>query len=194
MHKMLLELSSQLETERLIIRPYQKGDGVFYFSLLEDNREHLKEHVDSATTVTNEEEAEIKIRELAADWVGRTRFVMGVWEKVSSTYIGEIWIEPANWEVPSFEVGWFLDKTYEGKGLATEAVKASLTFLFEDLNAHKVIAKARETNVKSFRLAERCGFVKEGLLRDNARKKDNTLVGLLCYGMLESEYKQLKSA
>jgi RimJ/RimL family protein N-acetyltransferase len=190
---MLLELPSQLETERLIIRPYQKGDGVSYFCLLENNREHLKEHVDTATTVTNEEEAEIKIRELAADWVGRTRFVMGVWEKVSSTYIGEIWIEPANWEVPSFEIGWFLDKTYEGKGFATEAVKASLTFLFEDLNAHKVVAKARETNVKSFRLAERCGFVKEGLLRDNARKKDGTLVGLLYYGMLESEYEQLKS-
>lgn len=193
MHKMLLEIPSRLETERLIMRPYQKGDGVPYFSLLEDNREHLKEHVDSATTVTDEEEAEIKIRELAADWVGRTRFVMSVWEKVSDTYIGEIWIEPANWDVPSFEIGWFLDRKYEGKGFATEAVKASLTFLFEDLNAHKVIAKARETNVKSFRLAERCGFVKEGLLRDNARKRDNTLVGLLCYGMLESEYEQLKS-
>ena len=190
MHKMLLETPSKLETERLILRPYQKGDGNPYFSLLQHNRDHLKEHVNEATTIKDKEQAEIRVRELAADWVSRTRFVMSIWEKVSGTYIGEIWIEPMKWDVPSFEIGWFLDKDYERKGFATEAVKISLTFLFEDLKAHKVVAKARETNVRSFKLAERCGFVKEGLLRDNARV-GNTWVGLLCYGMLRSEYEAL---
>jgi RimJ/RimL family protein N-acetyltransferase len=192
MHKMLLEIPSKLETERLIMRPYQKGDGKPYFSLLHNNFEHLKDHVDEATTVDTEKKAEIRIRELAADWVARTRFIMGIWEKASHTYIGEIWIEPKKWDVPLFEIGWFLGKDYERKGFITEAAKASLKLLFEDLGAHKVVVKARESNVRSFRVAERCGFVREGLLRDNAKTGESEWVGLLCYGMLENEYKILK--
>jgi RimJ/RimL family protein N-acetyltransferase len=186
MHKLLLDIPSKLETERLIIRPYRKGDGAAYFSLLQNNRDHLKEHLDEATTIKTEEEAEIKVREHHANWVARNSFVMGVWKK-ESIYIGEMWMGPVKWDVPSFEIGWFLGKTYQGKGFATEAVKRCLVFLFEDLKAHKVIVKARETNVRSYKLAERCGFVKEGLLRDNA-KVDDGWVGLLCYGMLKSEY------
>ncbi len=191
MHKMLLEIPSRIETERLILRPYQKGDGNLYFSELQRNSDHLKEHVDEATEIKSEEQAEIKIREFAADWVSRTRFVMGIWEKTSHALIGQIWIEPVKWDVPSFEIGWFLDKEYEGKGIATEAASASLAFLFEDLKAHKVQVRVRETNVRSSRVAERCGFIKEGLLRDNART-NSTWVGLLCYGMLEKEYQKLK--
>lgn len=194
MHKMLLEIPSTLETERLIIRCYKSGDGKSLFSLVDRNREHLKETADYAKQIMDEIQAEIKIRELAANWVARTRFVMGIWEKEADTctYVGEIWIEPMKWDVPSFEIGWFLDKDREGRGLATEAAKASIAFLFEDLDAHKVVAKARETNIKSYRVAERCGFIKEGLLRDNARV-GNTWVGLLCYGMLKSEYEKLRT-
>ncbi len=193
MHKMLIEIPSQIETERLIMRPYQKGDGSPYFSQLRRNIDHLKEHVDDITTIENETQAEIRIRELAADWVARTRFVMGIWERASAGLVGQIWIEPKKWDVPLFEIGWFLDKDHQGKGFATEAVKACLTFLFEDLNAHKVEVRTRETNVRSFKLAERCKFVKEGLLRDNSRIGDNKWIGLLCYGMLKPEYEALKT-
>ena len=192
MHKMLLEIPSELETERLKLRPYQPGDGKAFFSLLQNNYEHLREHVDEATNIATEEQAEIRIRELASDWVARKRFVMVIQEKESHTAVGQIWIEPVNWDVPSFEIGWFLQEDREGKGIVTEAAQRCLVFLFEDLNAHKVIVKARETNVRSFRVAERCGFVKEGLLRDNARIGDSKWVGLLCYGMLRSEYEILK--
>jgi RimJ/RimL family protein N-acetyltransferase len=148
--------------------------------------------VDDVSEIKNEKQAEIRVRESAADWVARTRFVMGMWEKESNTLIGQIWIEPVKWNVSLFEIGWFLDKHYEGKGFATEAAKGSLAFLFENLNAHKVQARVRETNVKSSKVAERCGFTREGLLRDNAQVGDKEWVGLLCYGMLEKEYRILK--
>lgn len=192
MHKMLVDIPSHLETERLILRPYQPGDGKQYFSQLKNNAEHLREHVDEVTTIENEEQAEIRIRELAADWVTRNRFVMGIWEKASNALVGQIWIEPKKWDVPLFEIGWFVQRDREGRGIVTEATKRCLTFLFEDLHAHKVEVRARETNVKSMKVAERCGFVREGFLRDNARIGDKKWVGLLCYGMLKGEYDILK--
>ena len=59
-HKLLQEFPSVLETDRLVIRRYQKGDGKGMYDLFErnNNRELLKEHVDEATDVNSEDDAE----------------------------------------------------------------------------------------------------------------------------------------
>lgn len=51
--KQLLDLPTQIESERLIIRKFEKGDGNGLFNLLErnNNREFLKDHADEATKV-----------------------------------------------------------------------------------------------------------------------------------------------
>jgi RimJ/RimL family protein N-acetyltransferase len=185
----LLNIPTQLDTERLIIRRYEKGDGRDLYLLLErnDNRDALREHVDAASSVKTDEDAEMRIRKHSAEWEARDRFVMGIWLKSESRYIGEIWIEPKKWEVPSFEVGWFLDRGYQGKGIATEAVRRSLVFLFNDLNAHKVIAIARDSNARSCKLAKRLGFRMEGHLRE-CGIEDGKRYGLLYYGMLKTEF------
>lgn len=127
MHKLLLDIPSQLSTERLIIRKYADGDGAELYLLLErnNNRDFLKENTEEMSAIKTEEEAEIRIRKRAAEWIARDRFVMGIWSKSERKYIGEIWIEPKNWEVPLFEIGWFLDQSYQGRGLATEAAQRS---------------------------------------------------------------------
>ena len=41
MDKMLLEIPTRIETERLYLRPYQAGDGTMVFAVSQRNREHL---------------------------------------------------------------------------------------------------------------------------------------------------------
>jgi RimJ/RimL family protein N-acetyltransferase len=189
LHKLLLDIPTQLETERLIIRRYAKGDGRGLYLLLErnDNRDALREHMDEASSIKTEDDAEIKIRKHSAEWDARDRFVMGIWLKNENKYIGEIWIEPKIWEAPSFEIGWFLDRGHQGKGIATEAARRSLVFIFNDLNAHKVIVITRDSNIRSRKLAERLGFRKEGHLRE-CGVKNGKRYGLLHYGMLKNEF------
>ena len=189
-HKLLLELPEILETDTLVIRKYGRGDGEQYNDLFErnNNRELLKEHVDEATEITTTEEAEIRVREHAAEWDARKRFVMGVWLKKEELYIGQIWIEPKNWEVPSFELGYFLDDGYQGHGIAFVAAKRSLRFLFDELHAHKVMILTRDTNEKSWKLAERLGFVREGHLRECGVGSGKRW-GQYHYGMLVGEYR-----
>jgi len=189
-HKLLLELPEILETDTLVIRKYGRGDGEQYNDLFErnNNRELLKEHVDEATEITTTEEAEIRVREHAAEWDARKRFVMGVWLKKEELYIGQIWIEPKNWDVPSFELGYFLDDGYQGHGIAFAAAKRSLRFLFDELHAHKVMILTRDTNEKSWKLAERLGFVREGHLRECGVGSGKRW-GQYHYGMLVGEYR-----
>jgi ribosomal-protein-alanine N-acetyltransferase len=189
LEKMLLDIPSMLETTRLIIRKYKKGDGESLLNLLEsnNNREYLRDQITEASTIKTQKEAEIRIRQFIASWVERKRFVMGIWLKPSHICIGQIWIEPKKWEVPSFELGWFLDRTYQRQGIATEAAKKSIDFLFDDLKAHKIIVLTRDDNVRSYKLAERCGFTKEGYFQDHD-VKDGKRFGLYCYGLLKHEH------
>ena len=189
-HKLLWEFPGSLETNRLIVRKYAKGDGKDYFALLErnNNREELKDHVSETNFVKTEEQAEIRIREHEAEWIARKRLVLGIWLKETGECIGQTWIEPDKWEVPSFELGYFIDSGYQRRGYALEASIRSLKFLFEDLQAHKAIIITQDTNEKSWKLAERLGFKKEAHFRES-RVKDGKRWGMFYYGMLKDEYR-----
>ena len=80
-----------------------------------------------------------------------------------------------------------MDQGYQRRGIATEAARRSLEFLFNDLNAHKIIVITRDTNPKSQKLAERLGFKREGHLRES-RTENGKRYGLLYYGMLRTEF------
>lgn len=189
MHKMLLELPTMLETERIYMRPYQAGDGQMYFPLIASNKEHLRAAANERLlSFETEEDAEIYIRELAADWTSRERFVMAVWDKETQAFVCEIWIEPSDWDGPIFEIGWFADVAHLGQGFVTEAAKLALKWLFEDLHAHKVIVTTDDTNVKSYMVAERCGFIKEGCHRMRKKSRDGVWTSTLYYGMLKEDY------
>ena len=189
-----MQIPTRLETERLIVRKYSEGDGRQLYLLLErnGNREFLRENVEEVASIGSKEEAEVIVRKRSAEWLARDRFVMGVWLKSEDKYVGEIWIEPKNWQVPSFEIGWFLDRGYQGRGIAEEAARRSLEFLFSNLEAHKVIAITRDTNLKSIKLIERLGFHKEGHLRESGIQ-DGKRYGLLYYGMLKREFSASQS-
>ncbi|MFX1318133.1 MAG: GNAT family N-acetyltransferase [Promethearchaeota archaeon] len=183
------KLPEDLETDRLLIRKYKAGDGAAVLALLErnHNRQFLLPNVEEVAKIKDIAAAEANVRQHADEWEAQIRFVMGIWRKKDSLYIGEIWIEPNQWKVPSFELGWFLDSGVLGKGFATEAANRSLTFIFSNLQAHKVIVISRDTNLRSIKLAERLGFKREGHFRE-ARIENGTRYGLVYFGLLKSEY------
>lgn len=63
-------------------------------------------------------------------------------------------------------LGFAIDREHEGRGLMHEALAASIDWLFDTLNLHRVQASHRPENERSRRLLERLGFEREGLARD----------------------------
>jgi ribosomal-protein-alanine N-acetyltransferase len=63
-------------------------------------------------------------------------------------------------------LGFAVDHEYEGRGLMTEAVAASIDWLFDTMNLHRVQASHLPENERSRRLLARLGFVAEGLARE----------------------------
>ncbi len=64
-------------------------------------------------------------------------------------------------------IGWSVSVECGGRGLATEAVTALLDFAFaprpSGLGLHRVQANIMPANARSVRVAEKCGFRREGL-------------------------------
>ena len=76
-----------------------------------------------------------------------------------------------------------------GNGYVTEAVSALIKELFENAKAHRIQIETDDTNSRSIAVAQRCGFIKEGHLRENKKNPDGTISGTLYYGILKSDVK-----
>ena len=76
--------------------------------------------------------------------------------------------------VKTYELGFIFNPLFQGKGYATEAGKAFVSYCFDELKVHRITANCNPDNEKSWELLERLGFVREGLLIKNIYfKKDN---------------------
>ena len=187
---MLPEIPIRFETERLFVRRYHAGDGGWYYQAGQKNRQHLQrfESGNTILTIENEEDGERIICQLAAEWDAHKNFFMGAFEKTTGQFVAQIYIGAVNWQLPEFEIGYFVDKDFEGRGYVTEAVRGALAFIFQHLQAHRVCLHCSDMNERSRRVAERCGFVLEGHLRETHQSPDCTFSGDLSYGILKSEF------
>ncbi len=187
MKPILLNLPEQFDTERLIISIYENGDGEEFFRLLQANYDHLLEELPETRTIGTVDGAEEYVRIKRVAWLSRERLVAKVVEKSTGKMIGQLWIEP-KWDRLIFEIGYFVAENKQGKGYITEAVNRMIAFLFDELNATRLEIHTKATNLRSIRIAERCGFTQEARLRQRTRTNEGDMVDLLIFGLLKSEY------
>jgi aminoglycoside 6'-N-acetyltransferase len=189
MHKLHPGIPTRIEAARIYLRSYQAGDGAWFYAMSQRNRAHLARYeADNVVmSVASEQDAEDLVRGLAADWKDQNCFFMGAFDRETDEFVAQVYVGPANRDVPEFEIGFFADKDHEGQGYVTEAVRAATGFIFEHLQAHRLRMECEDTNQRSLRVAERCGFLREGHFRENRRNADGTLSGTLHFGMLKSE-------
>lgn len=70
----------------------------------------------------------------------------------------------------SAEIGYWLGRTYWGRGITTAAVRAVTQYAFTSLDLLRVFALPFTENAASVRVLEKAGYVREGCLRSSAIK------------------------
>ncbi|MCM3609723.1 GNAT family N-acetyltransferase [Planococcus sp. MERTA32b] len=66
-------------------------------------------------------------------------------------------------------IGYVVDKKYNGRGYATEAIRLAVDYAFQELGLHRVEAGVMPHNAPSIRALEKAGFEREGLARKNVK-------------------------
>jgi ribosomal-protein-serine acetyltransferase len=118
-------------------------------------------------------------------------FAGGIW--LEGRYIGSIGMhywDRQNWKT---EIGYWLSKDCNGRGIMTECVRRCLRFAFQDLSMHRVEIRCATGNARSRAIPERLGFKLEGTLRD-AQYIDRRWHDLAVYGLLAGDQPSTSSA
>ena len=188
-----IKFPTRIEAERVYLRSYQVGDGPWLYKISQKNRAHLARYESDnfLRMIDSEQKAEEFSQELLADWKKGDCYFMPVFEMESDVFVAQIYVGPTNKELPEFIVGFVADVDHQRQGFVTEALNAALGFIFKDLEAHRVYLECDDTNQRSWEVAERCGFIREGHLRENKRHPGSPISGTYIYGMLRSDWENI---
>ena len=181
----------QIETDRLILRDFTKEDVSaladcraderywLYYDRVADIEENAREHVELFIRWRSEEPRTHFQLAILLKQEGRLIGDCGLRRRPQLSYGGATDLEA--------DIGYELDPRQWGRGYATEAVQSLLRFGFQTLGLHRVWAFCLAANEPSWRLMERLGMRREGVLRQNARL-NGRWADTYVYGMLQESW------
>lgn len=101
--------------------------------------------------------------------------------------IGIVSLEKNTAEIRVAEIGIWIDTEHHGNEYGTEAARLITEYGFNELNYHRIMARAHAENTGSQRIWEKHGFEKEGELREQTYR-EGEFEDVYLYGVLEDEW------
>jgi RimJ/RimL family protein N-acetyltransferase len=183
----LIDLPESIETERLILRPPQAGDGAMLHAAIAESLSELRRFLASLPWVAAEQSvalSEVYCRNAQANFLARKDMAFLLLEKSSGQLVGAAGLHRTVWTTPKTEVGYWGRTSRSGKGFISEAVAALASFALTRLGVARIEIVTDEQNIASRRVAERCHFSLEGILRNECRAPDGSLRNTCIYSRL----------
>ena len=174
----LLDIPAAIETERLLLRPPRAGDGPELHEAVAESLPELRRFLASLPWVAAEqtvESSEIYCRTAASNFLARKDLPYLLWDRKTRKLVGGSGLHRTDWNTPKTEIGYWCRTSRCGAGLITEAVTVLAKVAIEHLAVARLELITDEENLASRRVAERCGFGLEGILRNERRAPDGTL-------------------
>lgn len=188
----LRDLPAELLGDRVRVRPYRAGDGPALFEAIVESREHLRPWMPWADTHQQVDESEVFVRRMGAKWLGREDFCCGIWDRETDRYLGSSGLHPRDWDVPEFEVGYWIRRSAEGRGYVSETVRLLARLAFETLGANRLFLRCDALNARSAAVARRLGFVHEGTFRHDSRDPSGSLRDTHFFALVAGDYAKLR--
>nr|WP_273842114.1 GNAT family N-acetyltransferase [Halalkalibacter alkalisediminis] len=163
MNPLMIEFPTEFYSERLLIRMPKPGDGKVVFDAIQASINELKPWMPFAQNLQSEQETEINIRNSYVKFINREDLRLHIFLKDTGEFIASSGLHRINWDVPKFEIGYWIDTRYSGKGYITEAVQEISNFAFSELKARRIEIRCDSKNEKSRKIPERLGFNLEGI-------------------------------
>lgn len=101
--------------------------------------------------------------------------------------IGTISVVRLDENTEAAEIGYCIGKRWWHKGYTSEALKAVMSFLFEEVQVKRLEAKYDTNNPHSGAVMKKCGMHFEGVLRSGGRNNQG-IVDVAVYSILSKEY------
>jgi RimJ/RimL family protein N-acetyltransferase len=149
----------RLETERLILRPWEDRDRAPFAAILADP--HVMRFYPATRTLAQANEWIDRI--IAGEAADGFHF-RAVERKSDGMFLGQAGIGRFDYPVPGnpeVEIGWILAEHAWGQGYAPEAARACLDYGFAVLNLPEIVAFTYRGNLASQRVMQKIGMIRD---------------------------------
>jgi RimJ/RimL family protein N-acetyltransferase len=167
--ELLARIPLVIETERLTLRCPRAGDGVRVNAAVRESIAELRPWMHWAKEIAPLEVTERNMVESGEEFLQGKAMRYLIFLKGTDTLAGSTGLHHPFWEVPSFEIGYWVRSCYAGMGYATEAVIAQTEMAFSLLGARRMQIICDSLNAASASVARRAGYQLEGVLRNSTR-------------------------
>ena len=172
-----------IETERLILRPFQMSDAARVKELA--GSYEIYRPTLNIPHPYEDGVAERWISTHPAQFYSGEGVNLAVTLKADNILIGAIGLG-ASPKHNRAELGYWIGVPYWGNGYCTEAAMAVIRYGFEVLNLHKITCSHMERNTASGRVMQKAGMRREGVLTDHV-VKDGEYRTMVLHGILNGE-------
>ena len=154
----------------LLLREVQPSDATAWFRRLSDPEVAFPQGAELMTSIDEAHDAIRSVREGFRDKRMRRWGIVppGETETVGTTGFNTFLLQaahPGSGEGRA-ELGYGLARGFWGRGLMSAATAAAVDYAFAALGLHRIEAYGRTDNPRSASALERCGFEREGTLRE----------------------------
>jgi len=172
----------ELKTARLLLRPYRITDAEDMFAYSKDPGWSLYLGPRMPRPYLRRDADEYVAKRVLASWDTNPTFAIVLDSSVVCS-IGLKFRESRD----IAELGYSIARAHWGKGLITEAARAVIDWVFSHRELGKVIATADLPNPGSWRVMEKLGMTREGVLR-NEGVVQGQAGDMVYYGLLREEW------
>lgn len=169
MDTLLIDVPERIEMAHLVLRCPRRGDGAVLNAAIAVSMAELGPWIPWAGTQPTADESEVHCRRQQAKFILREDFVFLIFAREADGSEGELLggtgLHRIDWTLRRFEIGYWRKTGLDGRGIATETVRAMTRLAFDTLGARRVEIRMADDNIRSWKVAERAGYTHEALLR-----------------------------
>lgn len=177
--------TKKLETTRLILRPFVKEDAPAMYRNWASDPEVTKflSWPTYKTVDTAHEILDIWVPQYADN----TFYQWAIELKALGEVMGSISVVNFDERVDSVEIGFCIGKAFWGQGIMTEAFRAVIDFLFEEVGVQRIEAGHDPNNPASGAVQRKCGLKYEGTFRRKIRSNQG-ITDVAWHAILKEEW------
>ncbi len=177
-----------LTTNRFVLRRFGRRDAGALEDAVRSSLPELSEWLPWAYPGYSRDDAVAFVRDSMDAWRTGTAYDYAVSEpRANGVHLGNVSIWPVSRLGRSGEIGYWVRTAATSRGIATEVTERLMQVGFETLGFHKIILRIAVGNEPSMQVAEKLGFVREGVLREEVRIQGRWVDHIL-FSVLVSEY------
>jgi ribosomal-protein-serine acetyltransferase len=186
MDPLLIDIPDEIVTARLRLRAPRDGEAAEMNRAIRESIDELNPWMPWANPMPAMEQTQVYCQRSIARQAVREEISYRLYLRDADLYAGHISLTRMNWNVPRFEIGFWIRTSLSRRGYVTEAVGALTEFAFSALKACRVEIHSDEKNIGSRRVAEKAGFTLEGILRNQQRDSTGRLENMCVYARIAS--------